>query len=51
MSRRIFVDTEWTAPPWAPGCELLWLGLADEAGRSWYGVSSELQVDPTVPVY
>lgn len=22
MTRRIFVDTEWTAPPWSPGAAL-----------------------------
>lgn len=46
MPRRIFLDTEWTAPPWEPGCELMWVGLADEAGRSWYGISAEVLIDP-----
>ena len=46
MPRRIFIDTEWTAPPWAPGAALLWVGLADEAGRSWYGISSDVDIAP-----
>lgn len=46
MTRRIFVDTEWTAPPWSAQSELMWIGLADEDGRSWYGISSEVQIDP-----
>lgn len=47
MTRRIFVDTEWTAPPWSERSELMWIGLADEAGRSWYGISSQVDIDPT----
>ena len=27
MTRRIFVDTEWTAPPWSPGAELAQPGM------------------------
>ena len=23
----------------------MWIGLADEAGRSWYGISSEVDID------
>jgi hypothetical protein len=46
MPRRIFVDTEWNAPPWLPNCELQWIGLADEVGRIWYGISSEVEIDP-----
>ena len=46
MTRRIFLDTEWTKPPWAKGSELMWIGLADEEGRSWYGISSEVEIDP-----
>lgn len=46
MTRRIFVDTEWTAPPWTDRCELMWVGLADEQGHSWYGISSEVDIDP-----
>lgn len=46
MTRRIFLDTEWTAPPWSEQSELMWIGLADEAGRSWYGISSEVDIDP-----
>jgi len=33
MKRRIFLDTEWTAPPWSERSELMWIGLADEEGR------------------
>lgn len=47
MTRRIFLDTEWTAPPWSDRAQLMWVGLADEAGRSWYGISSEVDIDPT----
>lgn len=47
MKRRIFVDTEWTAPPWSVQSELMWIGLADETGRSWYGISSEADIDPS----
>lgn len=46
MTRRVFVDTEWTAPPWAESCELMWIGLADEAGKSWYGISAEAAIEP-----
>lgn len=46
MKRRIFVDTEWTAPPWSAEAQLMWVGLADEEGRSWYGISSEVDIDP-----
>ena len=47
MTRRIFLDTEWTRPPWSKQSELMWIGLADEAGRSWYGISSEVDIDPS----
>lgn len=47
MTRRIFIDTEWTAPPWSEQSELMWIGLADEEGRSWYGISSEVDIDPS----
>lgn len=46
MTRRIFIDTEWTAPPWSDKAELMWVGLADEEGRSWYGISAEVDIDP-----
>lgn len=46
MPRRIFIDTEWTAAPWAGSAELMWIGLADEEGHSWYGISSEVEIDP-----
>jgi hypothetical protein len=47
MTRRVFLDTEWTAPPWTGRAELMWIGLADEAGRSWYGISSDVDIDPS----
>ncbi len=46
MTRRIFLDTEWTRPPWSERSELMWIGLADEAGHSWYGISSEVDINP-----
>ena len=46
MPRRIFVDTEWTAPPWSDHCALMWIGLADEAGGVWWGVSDAVPIDP-----
>ena len=47
MTRRIFLDTEWTATPWSDRSELMWVGLADESGRTWYGISSEVDIDPS----
>lgn len=47
MTRRIFLDTEWTAPPWSDRCELMWVGLADDDGQSWYGISAEVVIDPS----
>lgn len=46
MKRRIFVDTEWTKPPWSEESELMWIGLADEKGRTWYSISSEATIEP-----
>jgi len=46
MARRIFVDTEWTAAPWLAHAELMWIGLADEEGGSWFGISAEVAIDP-----
>lgn len=46
MPRRIFLDTEWTAPPWSPSAQLMWIGLADDDGRSWYGISAEAVISP-----
>ena len=51
MKRRVFLDTEWTAPPWSDRSALMWIGLADEQGRSWYGISSEVQIDPSSGVF
>jgi len=47
MTRRIFLDTEWTASPWSDRPKLMWSGLADEEGRTWYGISSEVEIDPS----
>lgn len=46
MTRRIFVDTEWTAAPWSGQAELMWIGLADEDGRSWSAISADVDIDP-----
>ena len=46
MTRRIFLDTEWTAIPWSDQSELMWVGLADESGRSWYGISADVEINP-----
>lgn len=51
MTRRIFLDTEWTGLPWSNQSELMWIGLADDAGRSWYGISSEVVIDPTTNAF
>jgi hypothetical protein len=48
MTRRIFIDTEWTAPPWSAGCELLWVGLADEAGSAWSAVAADVDLERLV---
>ena len=51
MVRRVFVDTEWTAVPWSTESTLLWIGLADEHGRSWCGLSSDSPVRPANQKY
>ncbi len=51
MARRIFLDTEWTAPPWSDQSQLMWIGLADEQGRSWYGISAEVEIDPSANAF
>lgn len=28
----------------------MWIGLADEEGRSWYGISSEVDIDPATDI-
>jgi hypothetical protein len=45
MTRRIFIDTEWTAPPWSQQSALMWMGLADEDGRTWYGISGDVEIN------
>lgn len=47
MTRRIFLDTEWTAPPWSGRSELMWIGLADEEGRAWSAISADVDIDPS----
>jgi hypothetical protein len=51
MPRRIFIDTAWTAAPWSGRAELMWIGLADESGRSWHGISSEVVIDPSINTF
>ena len=55
MTRRIFVDTEWTSVPWSGHAELMWIGLADGDGRSWHAISADaidpLADDPTDGVW
>ncbi len=48
MTRRIFVDTEWTRPPWSADSELLWVGLADEAGSAWSAVAADVDLERLV---
>ena len=43
--RRIFLDTEFTDLPWSEHSELLWVGLADEDGRSWSALSADVSTD------
>lgn len=45
VTRRIFVDTEWTAAPWSPDVELMWVGLADESGSAWSAVNAEVDLE------
>lgn len=51
VTRRIFVDTEWTAVPWSASADLLWIGLADESGRTWCGLCTEASIDPAFAAY
>lgn len=46
MTRRIFVDTEWTALPWSDSPELMWIGLADGDGNTWSAISADVEIDP-----
>lgn len=50
-TRRVFLDTEWTAVPWSSSADLLWVGLSDEAGRKWCGICSEAKIDPAYDQY
>ena len=45
VMRRIFLDTEFTDLPWSEHSELLWVGLADEDGRSWSALSADVSTD------
>lgn len=47
MTRRIFLDTEFTNLPWTGHSDLLWVGLADEAGNGWSAINAEVVVDET----
>lgn len=47
MTRRVFLDTEWTAPPWSDRSELMWIGLADEEDRTWSAISADVDIDPS----
>jgi hypothetical protein len=47
MTRRIFIDTEWTAAPWSGHAELMWIGLAAEDGPAWYVISADVDIDPS----
>lgn len=51
MIRRVFVDSEWTAAPWSSDSDLLWIGLADEEGRSWCGLAADALVAPANQQY
>ena len=31
--------------------ELMWIGLADEEGHTWYGISSEVEIDPSANAF
>ena len=44
MTRRIFIDAEFTALPWEANAGLLWLGLADESGRTWSAVNRDVDL-------
>ncbi len=46
VTRRIFLDTEWTALPWSGEAELMWIGLADEEGNTWSAISADAEIDP-----
>lgn len=50
-TRRIFVDTEWTAVPWSEAADLLWIGLSDESGRNWCGLCTDASIDPAFAQY
>jgi hypothetical protein len=45
VMRRIFLDTEFTDLPWSGHSELLWVGLADQAGRSWSALSADVSTE------
>jgi hypothetical protein len=43
--RRIFIDTEFTNLPWTGHSEMMWVGLADEAGNAWSAINSDVAID------
>lgn len=43
--RRIFLDTEFKNLPWTGHGELLWVGLADQAGNSWSAINTDVVLD------
>ncbi len=45
LVRRIFLDTEFTDLPWSGRSTLLWVGLADQSGRSWSAVNAEVTIE------
>ena len=51
MTRRIFVDTEWTAVPWSQSASLLWVGLSDEAGKTWCALSADAHIETSNEKY
>lgn len=45
VAGRIFVDTEFKNLPWTGHSDLLWIGLADEAGNSWSAINDDVRID------
>ena len=42
---RIFLDTEFKNTPWSGFSELLWVGLADEAGDTFSAINADVAID------
>lgn len=47
MPRRIFLDTEFKNLPWTGHSDLLWVGLADDAGNAWSAINADVEIDDT----